>query len=176
MTWKKAALWAVFFIALAIAGTSGFDRDREPSKDADSGPREQLGKVQRVIDGDTIKVHLGPRTETVRYIGVDTPETVKHGTAVECFGPQASAFNKRVASHKAVRLIYDRERRDRYGRLLAYVYFGKRFINADLIRLGYATTLRIPPNTTHADEFDRLQRAAATRGRGLWRACPVGGG
>jgi micrococcal nuclease len=70
-----------------------------------------------------------------------------------------------------VRLVFDAERRDVYGRLLAYVYVGDRFVNAALVRRGYARTLEIAPNTRFADLFDRLQRAAANAGKGLWGTC-----
>ena len=81
-------------------------------------------QVVRVIDGDTIEVSIGGQEEDVRYIGVDTPETVKPGTPVQCYGPQASAENHRLVDGRTVRLVFDRERRDVYGRLLAYVYTG----------------------------------------------------
>src|SRR6187402_943959 len=86
--------------------------------------------VTRVVDGDTVEVRLGGRTEDVRYIGVDTPETVKPGAPVDCFGPQASAFNHRLVEGRRVRLVLGVERRDVYGRLLAYAYLGDRFVNA----------------------------------------------
>ncbi len=70
-----------------------------------------------------------------------------------------------------MRLRFDRERRDAYGRLLAYVHAGRRFVNAELVRRGYARTLAIPPNTSHAPLFDRLARRAGEAGRGLWGAC-----
>src|SRR5689334_2887480 len=89
--------------------------------------------VTRVVDGDTIEVWLDGRTEDVRYIGVDTPETVKPGAPVDCFGPQASAFNHRLVEGKRVRLVFDVELRDVYGRLLAYVYLGDRFVSAELV-------------------------------------------
>ena len=76
----------------------------------------------RVIDGDTIEVSIDGSEEDVRYIGVDTPETVKPGAPVQCYGPQASAANHRLVEGRTVRLVFDRERRDAYGRLLAYVY------------------------------------------------------
>ncbi len=127
--------------------------------------------VSRVVDGDTIEVQLGGREEDVRYIGVDTPETVKPGTPVECFGPQASSFNHRLVEGKRVRLVFDEERRDVYGRLLAYVYLGKRFVGAELVRRGFARTLTIPPNDNFAGRLKRLEIAAARAGRGLWGAC-----
>jgi micrococcal nuclease len=134
-------------------------------------PRAAWAYVVRAIDGDTIEVRLGDRTEDVRYIGVDTPETVKPGTPVQCFGPQAHRFNARLVGHRRVWLIFGRERRDAYGRLLAYVHRGHRFVNAELLRQGLARALTIPPNDRYAGRFERLQIAAARLGRGLWGDC-----
>jgi micrococcal nuclease len=136
-----------------------------------NGQPAERAYVTRVIDGDTVAVRIGGRDDEVRYIGIDTPETVKPGTPVQCFGPQASAFNHRLVENRSVRLVFDRERRDVYGRLLAYVYLGRQLVNARLVRLGYARTLTIPPNVSHAGLFHRLARAAGRAGRGLWRAC-----
>ncbi|HEX6781608.1 MAG TPA: thermonuclease family protein [Solirubrobacterales bacterium] len=127
--------------------------------------------VTRVVDGDTVEVLLDGREEDVRYIGVDTPETVKEGTPVECFGPQASAFNHALVEHRRVRLVFDEELRDVYGRLLAYVYLGDRFVSAELVQRGLARTLTIPPDDRFADRLKRLEIAAARAGRGLWGAC-----
>jgi micrococcal nuclease len=127
--------------------------------------------VTRVVDGDTVEVQIDGETEDVRYIGVDTPETVKPGAPVDCFGPQASDFNHRLVERRRVRLVFGVERRDQYGRLLAYVYLGNRFVNAELVRRGLAETLTIPPNDRFAARFKRLEIAAARAGRGLWGAC-----
>ena len=127
--------------------------------------------VTRAVDGDTIEVRLGGETEDVRYIGVDTPETVKPGTPVQCFGPQAHRFNARLVEHRRVRLVFGVERRDVYGRLLAYVHLGDRLVNAELVRRGLARTLTIAPNDRFAGRFERLQQAAARDGRGLWGDC-----
>jgi micrococcal nuclease len=134
-------------------------------------PRAARAYVSRVVDGDTIEVRLGGELEDVRYIGVDTPETVKPGTPVQCFGPRASRFNHALVEHRRVRLVFGVERRDVYGRLLAYVHLGRRFVNAELLRRGLARTLTIPPNDRFAPLFARLQRDAARAGRGLWGAC-----
>lgn len=128
-------------------------------------------EVERVVDGDTIEVGLDGRTEDVRYIGVDTPETVKPGEPVECFGPQASAANHDLVEGETVRLRFDRELRDAYGRLLAYVYVGPTFVNAELVAGGYARTLEIEPNTAEAGLLERLEREASAAGRGLWGSC-----
>lgn len=127
--------------------------------------------VVRVVDGDTIEVQMDGHREDVRYIGVDTPETVKPGTPVQCFGPRAHRFNAALVTHRRVRLEVGVERRDVYGRLLAYVHLGHRFVNAELVRRGLARTLEIAPNTRFAERFQRLALAAARAGRGLWGAC-----
>ena len=116
----------------------------------------------RIVDGDTIHVQLDGRREKVRYIGVDTPETYKPGEPVECYGKAASAFNARLVARRRVVLRTDAETRDRYGRLLAYVYRRPDglFVNAELVRQGFATILTIPPNVAHAEEFLGLERQA----------------
>jgi micrococcal nuclease len=135
-------------------------------------PPTARGTVTRVVDGDTIEVRIGNGVEDVRYIGVDTPETVKPDAPVQCFGPRASGFNHRLAEGRPIRLVFGVERRDAYGRLLAYAYIGHRFVNAELVRRGLARTLAIPPNTRHRALFERLELSAARAGRGLWGACP----
>jgi micrococcal nuclease len=134
-------------------------------------PRSAAAFVTRVVDGDTIEVLLDGRREDVRYIGVDTPETVKPDTPVQCFGRRASDFNHALVERRRVRLVFGIERRDVYGRLLAYVYLGDRFVNASLVRRGLARTLTIPPNDRFAGRFGRLEMRAARAGRGLWGAC-----
>jgi micrococcal nuclease len=130
-------------------------------------------QVVRVVDGDTIRVRIGDRIERVRYIGIDTPESVKPGTPVQCFAKRASAANAALVSGRRVRLVADVEHRDRYGRLLAYVYREPdgAFVNARLVRDGFARTLTIPPNVAHAAELARLAARARIAGRGLWSAC-----
>jgi micrococcal nuclease len=137
------------------------------------GGAKESGKVVRVVDGDTIHVMVGGVEEKVRYIGVDTPETVKPGTPVQCYGKRASAFNHALVDGERVRLEQDAEARDRYGRLLAYVYRERdgRFVNAELVRRGFAQPLTIAPNVAHRDEFASLARTARQAGKGLWGAC-----
>ena len=167
-------------LALAVATGCGSDEDGDKALGNAASAR-----VLRVIDGDTIEVSIEGSEEDVRYIGVDTPETVMPGAPVECYGAQASAANHRLVEGRTVRLVFDRERRDAYGRLLAYVYApgrteaigarreaGKpRFVNATLVREGYARTLEIAPNTAHASELRRLEARAGRAGRGLWGGC-----
>jgi micrococcal nuclease len=141
------------------------------------GASERLGgRVVRAIDGDTLEVALdGEGTETVRLIGVDTPETVKPDTPVQCFGPRASAFEHRTVEGRRVRLLVGVEPRDIYGRLLAYVWIEgrprERFLEVELLRRGLARTLTFHPNDRFAHKFERLERKAARSGKGLWNAC-----
>jgi micrococcal nuclease len=134
-------------------------------------PSTTTARVVRAVDGDTIVADVGGGERYVRYIGIDTPETVKPDTPVQCFGPQASDFNHRTVEGHTVRLVFGAEREDAYGRLLAYVYLDGHMVNAELARKGLARTLPFPPNTAHAPLFDRLARHAALRGRGLWGDC-----
>jgi micrococcal nuclease len=143
----------------------------EESEQAAEREGSVKANVLRVIDGDTIEVSIDGRAEDVRYIGVDTPESVTPGEPVECFGRRASAFNASLVEGREVRLRFDRELRDDYGRLLAYVYAGSRLVNAELLRRGYARTLSIAPNDSRAGAFTRLEAAAGRAGRGLWGEC-----
>jgi len=140
--------------------------------DADAGPAAGTALVTRVVDGDTVEAQIEGEIEDVRLIGVDTPETVKPGAPVECFGPQASHFSHRLLEGRRLRLVFGEERRDAYGRLLAYAYLGERFVNAALVRRGLARTLTIPPNDRFAPLLRRLELRAARTGKGLWGACP----
>jgi micrococcal nuclease len=131
-------------------------------------------RVVRVVDGDTVVVRTaGGAEERIRYIGIDTPESVKPGTPVQCFAKAASHANERLIEGRRVRLVQDAEARDRYGRLLAYVYRRSDglFVNAELVRRGYARTLTIPPNVAHAARFRRLAAEARRGERGLWSRC-----
>ncbi len=126
--------------------------------------------VVRVVDGDTIQVCcVGGRKENARYIGVNTPET-KHPTkGVEYFGKEASEANRNLVVGKTMRLEFDVEQRDRYGRLLAYVYLGEgTFVNAWLVENGYAQVMTVPPNVKYQGLFLKLQREAREARRGLW--------
>ncbi len=135
-----------------------------------------LATVERVVDGDTVSVRLAGRTERVRLLGIDTPESVKAATPVECFAREASArLHSLLPPGVTVRLVRDVEERDRYGRLLAYVYRqpDDLFVNLDLVRGGYAQLLTYPPNVAHVDELRRAAGDARRAGRGLWGSCPA---
>ena len=107
----------------------------------------------------------------MRYIGVDTPETVKPGTPVQCFGHRASDFNHRLVEGERVRLVFGVERRDIYGRLLAYVYIGHRFVNAELVRRGSRGPWRSRQIRSTARFSGAWSCGRPGLGRGLWGEC-----
>jgi micrococcal nuclease len=134
--------------------------------------RPTVVTVVAVLDGDTIVVRAADgRDTTVRLLGVDTPETRHPTRPVECFGPEASAYTRQRLLGRRVALTYDVERRDRYGRDLAFVSLDGARFNDELLRLGYARLLVIPPNGDHARAMLRETLAARAARRGLWEAC-----
>jgi micrococcal nuclease len=135
---------------------------------------EANATVTRVVDGDTVVVAVGATSESVRLIGVDTPETVDDRKPVQCFGPEASARTKALLPPgTAVRLERDTEARDQYGRLLAYLIRSADglFVNLALVREGFGTVLIIEPNAAHAVALREAEAAARGAGIGLWGAC-----
>ena len=120
-------------------------------------------KVVRVIDGDTIRVSGGWR---VRYIGIDTPEV---GSDLQYYGPEAADFNGKLVGEQNVTLVKDVSDKDRFGRLLRFVYADGILVNAELVREGYARAVAYPPDTRYAECFVALEREAQDAGRGLWR-------
>ena len=128
--------------------------------------------VVRAVDGDTIVVAVGAHTETVRILGADTPEVVDPRKPVQCYGPEASAHTKARLPHGThVTLETDTESRDKYGRLLAYVYVDGERYDDELLRLGFARLLIIPPNGVHAPVMLQEELQARAERRGLWGAC-----
>jgi micrococcal nuclease len=150
-------------------------RDASPSR----APAPGLHRLVRVVDGDTIVVEPN---YVVRLIGVDTPETVKPNHPVERLGPEATQFTKRFLSAGTVRLTFDRERVDRFGRFLAYVWVGRQLLNEELLRAGLA---RFEPQFYYAESMKRRFRQAEEEARragiGIWSleldsaASPQGG-
>jgi micrococcal nuclease len=141
------------------------------------GPVDANASVVRVVDGDTVHLLLGDTEETVRLIGIDTPETHRPGTPVQCFGPEATRFTAALLPKgTAVRLERDVEARDRYGRLLGYVIRADDglFVNLQLARQGFAHAYTFPPNIAHADEFVAAAGQARDEQRGLWSRCGDG--
>ena len=131
-------------------------------------------RVVEVLDGDTIVVERGSSRDTVRLLGIDTPETHHPTEPVQCFGPEASGYTTSRLLGQLVRLEDDVERRDIYDRRLAYVYLdGERFED-ELLRLGYARLLVIEPNHAHARDMLLEELDAQHARRGLWRECDAG--
>ena len=128
-------------------------------------------QVSRVVDGDTIEVTLGGQTYTVRYIGVNAPEI--DGAKPERMGPEASAANQALVGGKTVYLEKDQSETDKYGRLLRYVFVGDLFVNAELLRQGYAATQEYPPDLRHQPLLQQMEQEARQAGRGLWAAPPT---
>jgi micrococcal nuclease len=143
-----------------------------------AGPKgSQDARVVRVVDGDTVKVALDGRVQSLRYIGMDTPEDVKPGVGVRCWSRRAAADNARLVAGRVVTLRFDRNPRDRYGRLLAYVYRRDDglFVNAELVRRGDARARPFPDNTAHRALFGRLAASARAGRIGLWGRCGPSG-
>ncbi|MDP8289779.1 MAG: thermonuclease family protein [Candidatus Susulua stagnicola] len=127
---------------------------------------ENLNIVTRVIDGDTIVIN---NKEKIRLIGVDTPESVHPSKSVEYFAKEASVFTKRICEDKVVKLEYDWQRYDKYGRTLAYVYLEDgTFINAEIIKQGYGFVYTKFP-FKYMIEFKKYQQLAREEERGLWK-------
>lgn len=125
-------------------------------------------KVTKVVDGDTIELEGGQK---VRYIGIDTPETVDPNKKVQCYGKEASDKNKSLVEGKEVKLVKDVSETDKYGRLLRYVYVGDTFVNDYLVRQGYANASSYPPDVKYQDQFTKAEKEARDNNRGLWNSC-----
>jgi micrococcal nuclease len=153
-----------------------------------AAPDALTGTVVYVVDGDTIHVQVDQRIEKVRYIGVNAPEVPRPHVAesprgvrpprpgffprTAAAGEAAKRINLDLVGGKRVRLELDRQHRDDYRRLLAYVWVGDTMINAEMVRRGYAEVMSIPPDFHHRALFLRLQDEARQAGRGLWQASP----
>jgi micrococcal nuclease len=144
------------------------------SPDISSPTINEMAEVVSVIDGDTIIVSIDGREETVRYIGIDTPEPRREG-APECGSHEATEYNRSLVAGKIVELVPDVEDRDQYDRLLRYVYVGEGtdevFVNEALIRSGFAVPLTIKPNDTYATAFNTIAATAGAARVGSWSAC-----
>lgn len=184
--WTVVGLFLVGIVLLSIGfvlgrGSQGSLVDKitvsptltqDALSESDAKPTELQDAVivAKVIDGDTIQIETG---QTVRYIGIDTPETKDPRTEVQCFGKDAAAKNKELVEGKTVRLEKDVSETDRYGRLLRYVYVGDLFVNDELVRQGFAHASAYPPDVAFQDHFREAEQEAREEKRGLWAACDV---
>lgn len=131
-----------------------------------SNDNEKYYTITKVIDGDTYIINNG---EKIRLIGVNTPEIHHPIKGVEYFGKESAEYAKRILINQKVTLKYDVGERDKYGRLLSYVYLADgTFVNALLVKEGYARIMTVPPNVKYADLFLKLEREARKNKRGLW--------
>src|SRR5262245_31217097 len=163
--WERPLLYALLTIML----TGACAHPRERGSASASTPNGYLGFVSAVPAGDALYVAVGNgNIETVRYVGIRTPEIVHPTLGREPYEQIAKQANKRLVEGKWVTLILDTQRRDRHGQLLAYVYVGNRFINAELVHQGYAEAATYPPNDGYQEYFLGLERGARADGRGLW--------
>lgn len=152
---------------------AGFLTGCPASADEDAGlPGEAV--VEFVIDGDTVDVTIAGERERVRLIGIDTPESVSRNVPVQCFGKEASdALTGLLPPGTVLRIERDEEARDRFGRILLYLYRSEDglFVNEWLIQQGFADTLFFEPNTTFEGSFTRSRNDARAAGLGLWGSC-----
>ena len=183
-----SAVLLALLLALAGCGASiDLSRQAPPTRPAEPAGYA-VAHVTRVVDGDTIEARVvrvvpgagageveAGRTYDVRVIGIDTPETVKPGAPVECFGHEASAASTILMEDRQVLLVKDTEETDAYGRLLRYVYLADELVGARLVLNGYARALPYPPNVRHAAMLAALQRYARDRGIGMWSERTCGG-
>ncbi|MGZ4676068.1 MAG: thermonuclease family protein [Acidimicrobiia bacterium] len=165
----------VVAIVIAAASLGGWWLGRhDPGVTADTtvaGATRFAAVVTRAVDGDTVHVRTARGDESVRLLGVNTPETHHPTKGVECFGPEAAAYTARELTGRRVELELDVEHRDLYGRLLAYVVVDGRRFNDVLLEQGYARLLVIPPNGSHGRTMLAEELAARRAHRGLWGAC-----
>ncbi len=138
-----------------------------PSTPTPISPEEV--KVTRVIDGDTVELESG---QHVRYIGIDTPETVDPRKPVQCFGEEASKKNKELVEGKTVRLEKDVSDKDQYGRLLRYVWVGESMVNLELVKQGFAHSYTYPPDVKYQEKILKAEKEAREGKLGLWASCP----
>ncbi|MCD6726982.1 MAG: thermonuclease family protein [Solirubrobacteraceae bacterium] len=170
----------------AAGGCSGADAEggsaRSRAAASELPPARAAARVIRVVDGDTLKIRLGDgRRRSVRLIGIDTPETVKPGTPVQCGGPEASAAMRVLAYERthprvkgrAVTLVADptQDRADRYGRLLAYVESGGRDLGRSLVEQGWARVRVYAGRFARLGDYRGQERRARGAGRGVWGRC-----
>ena len=135
-------------------------------KTEESFPDEKWAEVERIIDGDTIELENG---EKVRYIGINAPESVDARRRIECFGKEASAFNKNLVEGKRVRLEKDISDRDKYGRLLRFIFLEDgTFVNEVLVREGYAYATPYVPDISKKELFRESETFSRKNHRGLW--------
>lgn len=147
------------------------DQNTLPSNPSDgSSSSAEFAVITRIIDGDTVELDSG---KTVRYIGINTPETQHPQKGKECFGAEAKETNRNLVEGKTVRLEKDVSEVDRYGRLLRYVWIEDTLINESLVKDGSAYSSAYPPDIKHQEKFTVAEQFARENKKGFWGACPL---
>lgn len=179
---------AIVVLLILLLGDAGLQKSltqvlqldsttQAPAKASPVDDRVEKVQVNRAVDGDTVELTDGRK---VRYLNVDTPETVKAGTSVKCFGPEASEFNKKLMTKgRDLWLTSDKAKTDRYGRDLRFIFLkpedtgdvGKS-LNATLVKMGFGQAKLYSPNTTYRKDFEKWQFEAQQKPVGIWKACP----
>lgn len=160
-------------------GTPNMENNQEAimaSKAIEQGDSNKQGpySVVRVVDGDTIIVDIDGKDEKVRLIGIDTPESVHPDKTKNVpYGKVSSEFTKNLLEEQEIWLEYDVQPRDKYGRILAYVYLDDNMVNETLLQEGHAKIATFPPNVKYVEEFKKIQETARTEEKGLWGANPL---
>lgn len=169
-TLKEFLMAVVMFMTTLFGGGDGVVVDDPRGEPA---PSFDTAIVRTVVDGDTILVASGNREEYVRLIGIDAPEQVGEGEEPECYATESTGRATTLMLTKEVRLEKDVEERDKYGRLLRYVYVDGVSVEEEMLRGGYVRTLSIPPNTKYKERFKEAEGFAQASDRGLWGACEM---
>lgn len=176
MRFSRSQLTSLFSTVLVLMIFSLFPEVKEQvetffSRDQVESVENEMSRVMRVVDGDTLVIETG---ETVRLIGIDTPESVAPRGIVECLGKESATFLRELVEGKTVTLERDVSERDRYGRLLRYVFLDGVLVNETLVLVGYARAVRYPPDTGRADQLERAEQVAREKGRGIFdlKLCP----
>jgi micrococcal nuclease len=176
---------ATFLLLLVFSQGLSFDQITINKDSVQNSEKSQTGQesseeksqttvlVTKVVDGDTIEVEGGQK---VRYIGIDTPETVDPRQAVQCYGQDASNKNKQLVEGKRVTLEKDVSETDRYGRLLRYVYVDGVFVNEYLVKEGFAKASSYPPDIKYQEKFTQAENSARDGQKGLWGSCKLTSG
>lgn len=176
MRFSRSRLISLFSTALVLMVFYLVPEARERvetilSRNQVESKEEGMSRVTRIVDGDTLVIETG---ETVRLIGIDTPESVAPRGIVECLGKESATFLRELVEGKTVTLERDVSEQDRYGRLLRYVFLDGALVNETIVLAGYARAVRYPPDTGRADQLERAERVAREKGRGIFdlKLCP----
>lgn len=164
----------VLAIALSAGACAGSISSDSRSENVEPSAPIGIATVERVVDGDTVILDINGQSERVRLIGLDTPESVTPNMPQQCFGAEAAqALSEILPPGTEVRIERDVEARDRFDRLLLYLYRQQDalFINQWLIEQGFAESVSYPPNVAFQSEFDRVRNQARATGTGLWGVC-----